>query len=66
MLYVLMCRSEASQKIFTFQFKKPNYVAVAVALIQVLHKIKDYLWREAFSIIAKCGKTCPGVFFFKL
>ena len=36
--------------------------AVGVLLIQVHHKIKNYLWWGAANIIAKCEKV---VFFFK-
>ena len=42
----------------------PDCSAVAVLLIQLHHRIKNYFWWWAINIIVKCGKTCQGVFFF--
>ena len=50
------------KKYLLFILKMLYRSPVEVLLIQVHHKIKNYLWWRAANIIAKCEKV---VFFFK-
>ena len=58
-------RSYTSEKVFTLYIEVQSYGASAVLLIQVHHKIKNYLLWEAVNISAKCEKICRCVLLFK-
>ena len=67
MFHVLICLEVRHvKKYLCFILKISNCHAVVVLLIQMHHKIKNYLWWGAINIIAKCEKTCRGECFFVL